>query len=115
MSRAPARAARLLAAGLALVPAWATTLAAPGAAASPAGQPTGAPAWRRDFEAVCARTQDAMSLTDAELRDLVARADRLRPALEQLDPSERKVYLRWLERCRALYQFVLDGRAAGAP
>jgi hypothetical protein len=69
--------------------------------------------WFAEFEAVCARTQDAMTISDDELRSLVARCDRLRPKLEGLDPSRRKVWSRRLQQCRDLYQFVLDSRAKG--
>lgn len=70
--------------------------------------------WRAEFADVCSRTQDAMSLGDAELRTLVERCDRLKPAVEGLDEPERKVFRRRLEVCRNLYQFVLDARAAGS-
>jgi hypothetical protein len=69
--------------------------------------------WAAEFEAICARTQDAMSLATDELRALVARCDRLRPKVEGLDPSRRKVYQRRLQLCRELYQFVLDSRGQG--
>jgi hypothetical protein len=69
--------------------------------------------WFAEFEAVCARTQDAMTISDEELRSLVARCDRLRPKIEGLDPSRRKVWSRRLQQCRELYQFVLDSRAKG--
>jgi hypothetical protein len=67
--------------------------------------------WKPEFEAICAKTQDAMALSAEELRDLVARCDRLKPAIEALEPSPRKVYGRRLQACRDLYQFVLDTRA----
>lgn len=68
--------------------------------------------WKPEFEAVCARTQDAMVLSTAELKELVARCDRLKPAIEALEASPRKVYGKRLQACRDLYQFVLDTRAA---
>jgi len=99
-----------------------------GAGASPAAEPeaepapTAAPAqadqageasWKGEFADVCSRTQDAMSLASAELAALVARCDALRPRVEELPGPQRKVYLRRLQVCRDLYQFVLDARAAG--
>ena len=78
------------------------------AAAAPDGGTAGD--WRREFEEVCARTQDAMALGADELRRLVTRCDELKPALERLEESERKVYSRRLEACRGVYQFVLDTR-----
>jgi hypothetical protein len=72
-----------------------------------------APAWRAEFDEICAKTQDAMALSTEELRQLVTRAEKLQPELERLEPTQRKVYLRRLEACRSLYQFVLDTRARG--
>ena len=66
--------------------------------------------WFAEFEAVCSRTQDAMSLSTDELRALLARCDRLKPRVDGLDPSRRKVYTRRLQLCRDLYRFVLDSR-----
>lgn len=108
-----AAAGALLAVALQLTtrPAMAAAAGGAGAAQAPAA-PT-APAWRTEFDEVCAKTQDAMALSADELRALVARADRLRPEVERLDPSQRKVFLRRLEACRNLYQFVLDARGKG--
>jgi hypothetical protein len=107
----PLRLARAALAALALA------LAGP-VALGPAGAPVLARAgaeedWLAEFEAVCSRTQDAMSLPSDELRSLLARCDRLKPKVEALDPSRRKVYLRRLQLCRDLYRFVLDSREPG--
>ena len=67
-------------------------------------------AWSAEFEEVCSRTQDAMTLPSDELRALVARCDALKPKIEALDPSRRKVYERRLKLCRDLYAFVLEAR-----
>lgn len=83
--------------------------APPPAAAAPPAE-----AWRAEFADVCSRTQDAMLLTDDELRSLVSRCERLAPMVERLGEAERKVYRRRLQVCRDLYQFVLDARATGA-
>lgn len=72
-------------------------------------------AWQDEFAEVCSKTQDAMSLSDAELRLLVERCDKLAAAIEKQDEPVRKVYSRRLKACRELYQFVLDSRAPGAP
>jgi hypothetical protein len=66
--------------------------------------------WSEEFAQVCAKTQDAMSFTDAELRALVERCDVLKPVVDKLDEPRRKVYSRRLQACRGLYQFVLDSR-----
>lgn len=96
----------------------AVTLAVAGAAVvGPSAAPVLARAaeeeWLAEFEAVCSRTQDAMSLSAEELRSLLARCDGLKPRIEALDPPRRKVYLRRLQLCRDLYQFVLDRRGPG--
>jgi hypothetical protein len=67
--------------------------------------------WRAEFDAVCAKTQDAMALSTADLSSLVARCDALMPKLEALEEGRRKVFARRLQACRDLYQFVLDYRA----
>jgi hypothetical protein len=83
------------------------------------GRPPGLPAaraeedWFVEFEAVCAKTQDAMTLPDDELRALVVRCDALKPRVAGLDPSRRKVWTKRLQQCRDLYQFVLDSRVKG--
>jgi hypothetical protein len=96
--------------------------AALAAAAATAIGPTGAPVlaraaaeedWLAEFEAVCSQTQDAMSLSTDALRALVARCDKLKPKVEALDPSRRKVYLRRLQLCRDLFQFVVESRGPG--
>lgn len=99
----PRRAALLVGAFLALSTAGATATPWLASARDEEG-------WTAEFEAVCARTQDAMTLSDAELRALVERCDRLKPALEKLEEPLRKVYGQRLRACRELYQFVLDAR-----
>jgi hypothetical protein len=64
--------------------------------------------WRVEFDAICAKTQDAMVLSVDELNQLVERADKLLPALESLPEAERKVFTKRLQACRNLYQFVLE-------
>jgi hypothetical protein len=69
--------------------------------------------WDAEFEAVCSRTQDAMTLSTETLESLVERCDRLVPGLAGLDDSRRKVYARRLKQCRDLYAFVLETRGGG--
>ncbi len=64
--------------------------------------------WKSEFETVCARTQEAAGLSRDELTNLVARCDKLRPLIEKLDETQRKVYLKRLKMCRDLYAFVLE-------
>jgi len=64
--------------------------------------------WKKEFETVCARTQDAAGMGTDELKNLVERCDNLRPRIEKLDETQRKVYLKRLKMCRDLYAFVLE-------
>jgi hypothetical protein len=80
----------------ALIPTWSAARAEDG--------------WRAEFDEVCAKTQDAMALSVEQLRGLVARCDKLAPALDRLDETQRKIFSRRLKACRELYQFVLETR-----
>ncbi|HZZ85242.1 MAG TPA: hypothetical protein VFE30_11945 [Anaeromyxobacteraceae bacterium] len=97
---------------LAVLAGAATSLAAAQGPARAAAQAEASAArdWRAEFEAVCSKTQDAMTLSPEELSSLVARCDALKPRLEALDESGRKVWLERLRRCRDLYQFVLEAK-----
>ena len=48
-------------------------------------------AWRTEFDDVCSRTSDAMNFSAAELQQLVARCDKLKPQIEALTPAERRI------------------------
>ena len=89
------------------------SLAGPALPAQAQGQAAPAQDWKKEFEEICAKTQDSMALPLEELRSLVARSDRLKPQIEKLDESQRKVYLRRLQVCRDLYQFVIESREKG--
>jgi len=66
--------------------------------------------WKTEFESVCAKTQDPGALSDDELKKLVDRCDKLRPFIEKLDETQRKVYLKRLQMCRNLFAFILESR-----
>jgi hypothetical protein len=66
--------------------------------------------WRSDFDDICGKTQDAMVFDSDELKSLVARCDRLRPLIEKLNETQRKVYLKRLQMCRDLFSFALDSK-----
>ncbi len=66
--------------------------------------------WRKEFDDVCSKTQDAMTFSQAELKDLIRRCDALLPQIEKLDESRKKVYLGRLQKCRGLYAYVLDAK-----
>jgi hypothetical protein len=106
-----ARGARRLGLAVALAAAWAS----PAARAEPPPPAAAGEGWKDEFADLCSRTQDAMTLPDAELKSLVERCDKLKPAIARLDEPLRKVYGKRLQACRELYQFVLDSRAKEPP
>jgi hypothetical protein len=66
--------------------------------------------WRKEFDEVCSKTQNAMALSTDALADLIRRCDALFPQIEKLDESQKKVYLGRLKMCRGLYAYVLDSK-----
>jgi hypothetical protein len=72
-------------------------------------------AWKTEFEDICSKTQNAMEVPVAELQKLVERCDRLKPQIEALEASPRKVYLKRLQLCRDLLVYVLDTKAKDKP
>ena len=66
--------------------------------------------WKTEFDIVCAKTQDPMTLSADELRMLIGRCDKLRPLIDKLDETPRKVYLRRLQMCKDLFSFVLESK-----
>ena len=68
--------------------------------------------WKDEFSAVCSKTQDAMTLSVSELKDLIDRCAKLEERLGELDGmqggTERKVYTKRLKMCSNLYKFTLD-------
>ena len=64
--------------------------------------------WEDAFAQVVAETDRAATLSREDLQRLVAECDRLRPGIEALPETPRKVYRRRLERTRELYLFALE-------
>lgn len=64
--------------------------------------------WRRELDDICARTDESMGLSRAELEGLVFRCRKLQPQIDALDETPKKVYTRRLQMCRDLYVFVLE-------
>ena len=68
--------------------------------------------WKEEFAAVCSKTQNAMTLSVAELEDLIDRCDKLGERLNELDGLQggtaKKVYTKRLKMCRELYEFTLE-------
>ena len=66
--------------------------------------------WRSEFDAVCSKTDDAMTLSEDDLTSLIRRCDALVPQIQKLDESRKKVFLGRLRMCRGLYAYVLDAK-----
>ncbi len=66
--------------------------------------------WKNEFDDVCSKTQDAMTFSAGELKNLIARCDKLKPQIEKLDETQRKVFLKRLQYCRELFFFVLESK-----
>jgi hypothetical protein len=65
-------------------------------------------AWKREFDDICSQTEASGTLTKEQLRDLIARGEKLRPVIETLDESARKVYLKRLQMCLDLFSYAID-------
>src|SRR5512143_841784 len=61
--------------------------------------------WRKEFDDVCSRTQEAETLDMEELKEVIERCDALKPRIEKIEESQRKVALKRLKMCRDLYVF----------
>lgn len=66
--------------------------------------------WKGEFHELCSKTQDAMGFTEGELKELIAECDKLKPVIEKLDETQRKIYLKRLRMCRDLFSFVLESK-----
>lgn len=67
--------------------------------------------WKKEFEDICAQTQDVMLFTPEELKGFVGRCDALRPRIEKLDETQKKIYLKRLQLCRDLFAFAIESKA----
>ncbi len=105
MLRAKAIALSLVIAGL-VHPDAVSVLDKPAAAQSEAALDS----WHKEFDDLCSRTQDAMTLSEDQLNDLIRRSDALAPQIGKLDDSRRKIYGGRLRMCRGLYAYVLDSK-----
>jgi hypothetical protein len=66
--------------------------------------------WRKEFDDVCSKTQDAMLLEEEELRILIGRCDALKPRIDELGEQHRKVTSKRLQMCRDLFSFTLEAK-----
>jgi hypothetical protein len=66
--------------------------------------------WKNEFVDICGKTDNAMSLSKEELKQLIERCDRLRLTVENQEETEKKVYLKRLRLCRELFAYVLESK-----
>jgi hypothetical protein len=68
--------------------------------------------WKQEYADICAKTQNPMELSVAELKDRIERCDKLQERINSLEgpqgETEKKVYTKRLNMCRGLYQFALE-------
>ena len=65
-------------------------------------------AWRAEFDRLCGKSEQSMSLSIEELRDLAARCDKLRPEIEASANPQKKVILKRLEACQKVFAFMIE-------
>jgi hypothetical protein len=68
--------------------------------------------WKQELMDICSKTDEAMSFSTDELKKLLQRCEKLRPVIESLEETPRKVYLKRLRMCGNLYSFVLESKMA---
>jgi len=73
----------------------------------------GEDAWRTEFDALCGQSENSMNMTVAELKGVLGRCDTLKEQIEKLEATPRKVYLRRLQMCRNLLEYMLESRLKG--
>ncbi|MGE5238661.1 MAG: hypothetical protein ACM3ON_07650, partial [Chloroflexota bacterium] len=64
-------------------------------------------AWKKDFDDICGRTDDAAALSVDDIKKLIGRCDELQKVIEGLDGSTKMVYLKRLKMCRDLFSYLL--------
>ena len=68
--------------------------------------------WKQEYADICAKTQNAMEMSVAELKDRIERCDKLQERINKLEgpraDTERKVFTTRVKMCRELYQFTLE-------
>ncbi|HXX57476.1 MAG TPA: hypothetical protein VEI96_05705 [Thermodesulfovibrionales bacterium] len=68
-------------------------------------------AWLQEFNDICAKTEETAMLSSDDLKNLVARCDALKPLIDKLPETQKKVYLKRLHSCRDFYVFALESKS----
>jgi hypothetical protein len=85
-----------------------------GVLANPASIVTSAHAadesWKTEFEKICGQTDNAADMSIEDLKKSLEKCDALKVRIEALEATPRKIYLKRLQMCRNLLQFMIDSR-----
>lgn len=66
--------------------------------------------WRTEFDNLCGKTEESMTMKIDELRDLVSRCDKLKPVIEASNDPQKKIFLKRLEMCRNLFSYMIEAK-----
>lgn len=66
--------------------------------------------WKTEFETICGQTDNAAEMSVEELKKALEKCDALKPKIEALEATPRKVYLKRLQMCRNLFAYLLEGK-----
>lgn len=66
--------------------------------------------WKAAFDRTCGQTDNAADMSIAELKKAVANCDALKPQIEALEATPRKIYLKRLQMCRNLFVYLLEAK-----
>lgn len=64
--------------------------------------------WKTEFDNLCGKTEESMTMKVDELKDLVARCDKLKPIIEGSDHPQKKIFLKRLEMCKKLFSYMVE-------
>jgi len=66
--------------------------------------------WKVEFDTICGQTDNAADMTVEELKKALERCAALKPKIEALDATPRKIYLKRLQMCTNLFTYLLEGK-----
>ena len=64
--------------------------------------------WLHEFTEICNKTDESATMKKEELRALIMRCDSLRTTIEKSDDPQKNVYLFRIDKCRKLFNYVLE-------
>ncbi len=66
--------------------------------------------WKAEFDRLCGQSDTAAEMSIDALKKALEKCDALKPQIEALEATPRKVYLRRLQMCRNLFAYLLEGK-----